>query len=103
MKIGMWSDSVNFPNLPLMKLSSYEEYVPRKDGKSCKELYPEILNKKEIFIMPTKSEKAAAPAERLSEVADRPVEVPASRCEEDRQEHSPGIHVLRVTGHCSLC
>lgn len=25
MKIGMWSDSVNFPNLPLMKLSSYHK------------------------------------------------------------------------------
>lgn len=25
MKIGMWSDSVNFPNLPLMKLSAYHK------------------------------------------------------------------------------
>ena len=25
MKIGMWSDSINFPNLPLMKLSSYHK------------------------------------------------------------------------------
>lgn len=25
MKIGMWTDSVNFPNLPLMKLSTYHK------------------------------------------------------------------------------
>jgi len=25
LKIGMWSDSINFPNLPLMKLSSYHK------------------------------------------------------------------------------
>lgn len=25
MKIGIWSDSVNFPNLPLMKLSTYHK------------------------------------------------------------------------------
>lgn len=55
--LARWSNS-----LFLNRATSFEEYVPRKDGKSCKELYPEILNKKEIFIMPTKSEKAAAPA-----------------------------------------
>lgn len=25
MKIGLWSDSVSFPSLPLMKLSSYHK------------------------------------------------------------------------------
>lgn len=30
-----------------------------------------------------------------------PVEVPASRGEEDRQEHSLGVHVLRAARHCS--
>lgn len=55
--LARWSNS-----LFLNRATSFEEYVPRKDGKSCKELYPEILNKKEIFIMPTKSEKTPAPA-----------------------------------------
>lgn len=53
--LARWSNS-----LFLNRATSFSDYVPRKDGKSCKELYPEILNEKEIFIMPTKTEKTSA-------------------------------------------
>lgn len=55
--LARWSNS-----LFLNRAVSFEDYVPRKDGKSCRELYPEILNKKEIIAMPVKTEKTPAPA-----------------------------------------
>ena len=55
--LARWSNS-----LFLNRAVSFEDYVPRKDGKSCRELYPEILNKKEIITMPVKTEKTPAPA-----------------------------------------
>lgn len=53
--LARWSNS-----LFLNRAVSFEDYVPRKDGKSCRELYPEILNKKEIVVMPAKTEKTPA-------------------------------------------
>lgn len=43
-------------NRIIFNSTSFEDFVPRVDGKSCKELYPEILNKKEIFVMAKKAE-----------------------------------------------
>lgn len=43
-------------NRIIFNSTSFEDFVPRVDGKSCKELYPEILNKKEIFVMAKKTE-----------------------------------------------
>lgn len=40
-------------NIRLYRSTEFEDYVPRVDGKTCRQLYPEIL-KKEICIMPTK-------------------------------------------------
>lgn len=53
--LARWSNS-----LFLNRSVSFEDYVPRKDGKSCKELYPEILKEKEIFVMPTKKTEETA-------------------------------------------
>lgn len=39
----------------IYKSTSFPDYVPRKDGKSCKELYPEILTERKTFIMATKT------------------------------------------------
>ena len=55
MKIGLWSDAVNFPSLPLMKVPfircgeiplncSFVNYIPRKDRKRCGEQYQSALN-----------------------------------------------------------
>jgi hypothetical protein len=32
-------------NMYLQRSTTFEDYIPRKDGKPCKELYREILNK----------------------------------------------------------
>lgn len=36
-------------NRMLFKSTSFPDYVPRKDGKTCRELYPEILSQNRIF------------------------------------------------------
>ena len=46
--LARWSN-----NRMIFNSTSFPDYVPRVDGKSCRELYPEILNEKEIFIMAT--------------------------------------------------
>lgn len=59
--LARWSNS-----LFLNRSVSFEDYVPRKDGKSCKELYPEILKEKEIFVMPTKKTEETATVDYTS-------------------------------------
>ena len=59
--LARWSNS-----LFLNRSVSFEDYVPRKDSKSCKELYPEILKEKEIFVMPTKKTEETATVDYTS-------------------------------------
>lgn len=53
--LARWSN-----NRLLYKSTDFEDYVPRVDGKSCRELYPDILNNKEIFIMATTTRKTTS-------------------------------------------
>ncbi len=55
--LARWSN-----NRMIFKSTSFPDYVPRVDGKSCRELYPEILNEKEIFIMATAKKSAESAA-----------------------------------------
>lgn len=59
--LARWSN-----NRMVFKSTSFPDYVPRKDGKSCKELYPEILKEKEIFVMPTKKTEETATVDYTS-------------------------------------
>lgn len=52
--LARWCNS-----LMLCNSVPFEDYVPRRDGKSCKELYPQILKYKETYIMATKKETVA--------------------------------------------
>lgn len=47
----------------LFRSTEFADYIPRADGKTCGELYPEILKRKEFFTMATKK-----PTEQISPV-----------------------------------
>ncbi len=55
--LARWSN-----NRMIFNSTSFPDYVPRVDGKSCRELYPEILNEKEIYIMATAKKPAESAA-----------------------------------------
>lgn len=59
------TDLQRWSNSPfLFKSTSFLDYVPRKDGKSCRELYPDILEERTMIIMAAKNtEKAPAPVD----------------------------------------
>lgn len=52
--LARWSNSMY-----LTRSCSFEEYAPRVDGKSCKELYPKILKTERNFIMATTKKTAS--------------------------------------------
>ena len=49
--LARWSNNRLF-----YKSTSFPDFVPRKDGKTCRELYPDILNERKFFIMSTKKQ-----------------------------------------------
>lgn len=51
--LARWSN-----NRLIFKSTPFPDYVPRVDGKTCRELYSEILNEKEIFVMATTKKPA---------------------------------------------
>lgn len=59
------TDLQRWSNSPILfKSTSFPDYVPRKDGKSCRELYPNILEERTILIMATKNtDKTPAPVD----------------------------------------
>lgn len=49
------TDLQRWCNAPwLFRSTEFADYIPRADGKTCGELYPEILKRKEFFTMATK-------------------------------------------------
>lgn len=59
------TDLQRWSNSPIIfNSTSFPDYVPRKDGKSCRELYPDILEERTMIIMATKNtDKAPAPVD----------------------------------------
>lgn len=59
------TDLQRWSNSPIIfKSTLFPDYVPRKDGKSCRELYPDILDERKMIIMAAKNtDKAPAPVD----------------------------------------
>lgn len=66
------TDLQRWSNQPMIyKSTSFPDYVPRKDGKSCRELYPDILQERTMILMPRKKAEEI-PTEAVSPTPPEP-------------------------------